>query len=141
MPDTIKEAIQIANPAKNIAATMFHDWDYRRGCITNTAIKRMQENLETDSSLQSDSDTEPSPKKRRIQPHLHDPEKKTKKIQACLLSLCEEPTWQETRKNTRPHPAHPPAARTAAATQAQPLNLNSRFESQTKEPSFTKQAF
>nr|UHK05770.1 MAG: ORF1 [Torque teno midi virus] len=98
VPDTIKEAIQIANPAKNIAATMFHDWDYRRGCITNTAIKRMQENLETDSSLQSDSDTEPSPKKRRIQPHLHDPEKKTKKIQACLLSLCEEPTCQETQE-------------------------------------------
>nr|UHK05656.1 MAG: ORF1 [Torque teno midi virus] len=95
VPDTIKEAIQILNPTKNIAATMFHDWDYRRGCITTTAIKRMQQNLETDSSLSSDSDTEPPKKKKRIQPLLHDPDQKAKKINKCLLSLCEESTCQE----------------------------------------------
>ncbi len=63
VPDTIKEAIQVLDPTKNIAATMFHDWDYRHGCITTTAIKRMQSNLPTDSSLESDSDTEPPHKK------------------------------------------------------------------------------
>nr|UHK05857.1 MAG: ORF1 [Torque teno midi virus] len=97
VPDTIKEAIQIYDPSKNIAATMFHDWDYRRGCITSTAIKRMQQNLPTDSSLQSDSDTEPQKKKRRIHPTLHDPEEKAKKINKCLLSLCEENTCQESQ--------------------------------------------
>nr|UHK05754.1 MAG: ORF1 [Torque teno midi virus] len=95
VPDTIKEALQIVNPAKNIAATMFHDWDYRRGCITSTAIKRMQQNLPTDSSLESDSDSEPAPKKKRLLPVLHDPQKKTEKINKCLLSLCEESTCQE----------------------------------------------
>nr|UHK05729.1 MAG: ORF1 [Torque teno midi virus] len=96
VPDTIKERIQVFNPRNNIAATMFHDWDYRRGCITSTAIKRMQQNLPTDSTISSDSEHSPEKKKRRVQPHLHDPEKKTQKIQECLLSLCEEPTFQET---------------------------------------------
>nr|UHK05637.1 MAG: ORF1 [Torque teno midi virus] len=95
VPDTIKERLQILNPSKNIAATMFHEWDYRRGCITSTAIKRMQQNLQTDSSLSPDSDTEPPKKKKRIQPTLHNPEEKTKEINNCLLSLCEESTCQE----------------------------------------------
>nr|UHK05719.1 MAG: ORF1 [Torque teno midi virus] len=95
VPDTIKEAIQICDPSKNIAATMFHDWDYRRGCLTSTAIKRMQQNLQTDSSLESDADSEPTKKKRRLLPVLHDPEKKAEKIHKCLLSLCEENTCQE----------------------------------------------
>nr|UHK05806.1 MAG: ORF1 [Torque teno midi virus] len=95
VPDTVKQRLQILNPSKNIAATMFHDWDYRRGCITQTAIKRMQQNLQTDSSVQSDSETEPPKKKKRIQPTLHDPDQKTKEINSCLLSLCEESTCQE----------------------------------------------
>nr|UHK05819.1 MAG: ORF1 [Torque teno midi virus] len=95
VPDTIQERLQVVDPTKNIAATMFHQWDYRRGCLTSTAIKRMQENLPTDESLSSDSDTETPQKKRRVQPTLHDPEKKTKKIQNCLLSLCEENTCQD----------------------------------------------
>uniref|UniRef100_A0AAU8H4B9 Capsid protein n=1 Tax=Gammatorquevirus homidi1 TaxID=3048380 RepID=A0AAU8H4B9_9VIRU len=95
VPDTLKEAIQIINPTKNIAATMFHQWDYRHGCITSTAIKRMQSNLPTDSSLESDSEKEPPHKKRRVTPLLRNPEKKTEKMQKCLLSLCEEDTCQE----------------------------------------------
>nr|UHK05728.1 MAG: ORF1 [Torque teno midi virus] len=95
VPDTIKERIQIYDPTKNIAATMFHQWDYRRGCLTSSAIKRMQENLPTDSSIQYDSDTEPPKKKKRILPLLHNPEEETKEIQNCLLSLCEESTCQD----------------------------------------------
>nr|UHK05733.1 MAG: ORF1 [Torque teno midi virus] len=95
VPDTIKEAVQVIDPSKNIAATMFHQWDYRHGCITSTAIKRMQSNLPTDSSLESDSDTEPPYKRKRVTPVLHNPEEKTKKINKCLLSLCEEDTCQE----------------------------------------------
>nr|UHK05730.1 MAG: ORF1 [Torque teno midi virus] len=95
VPDTIKEAVQVIDPSKNIAATMFHQWDYRHGCITSTAIKRMQSNLPTDSSLESDSDTEPPHKRKRVTPLLHNPEEKTKKINKCLLSLCEEDTCQE----------------------------------------------
>nr|UHK05661.1 MAG: ORF1 [Torque teno midi virus] len=95
VPDTIQQAIQIYDPTKNIAATMFHDWDYRRGCITSKAIKRMQQNLPSDSSIQSDSDTEMPAKKRRLLPVLNNPEEKAQKINKCLLSLCEESTCQE----------------------------------------------
>nr|UHK05670.1 MAG: ORF1 [Torque teno midi virus] len=95
VPDTIKKAVQIVDPTKNIASTMFHEWDYRRGCITSSAIKRMQQNLQTDSSIQSDSDQEPPTKKRRCIPQIHNPEEKTKEIQNCLLSLCEENTCQD----------------------------------------------
>nr|UHK05685.1 MAG: ORF1 [Torque teno midi virus] len=95
VPDTIKERVQILDPSKNIAATMFHQWDYRRGCLTSTAIKRMQQNLETDTSIQYDSDTEPPKKKKRLLPVLHNREEETKEIQDCLLSLCEKSTCQE----------------------------------------------
>lgn len=95
VPDTIKEAVQVADPRKQIAATMFHQWDYRRGCITSSAIKRMSQNLQTDESLSSDSETSTPKKKRRVQPLLHDPEEETKEINQCLLSLCKESTCQE----------------------------------------------
>nr|UHK05786.1 MAG: ORF1 [Torque teno midi virus] len=100
VPDTIKQAIQIYDPSKNIAATMFHNWDYRRGCITSTAIKRMQQNLPTDSDVSSDTESEPPHKRRRVQPVLHNPEEKTKKIHKCLLSLCEESTSPEAQEET-----------------------------------------
>nr|UHK05654.1 MAG: ORF1 [Torque teno midi virus] len=100
VPDTIKERVQVLDPSKNIAATMFHQWDYRRGCLTSTAIKRMQQNLPTDTSIQSDSDTEPPKKKKRILPVLHDPQEKTQEIHKCLLSLCEESTCQEPQTET-----------------------------------------
>nr|UHK05797.1 MAG: ORF1 [Torque teno midi virus] len=95
VPDTIKQRVQVLDPSKNIAATMFHQWDYRRGCLTSTAIKRMQQNLPTDSSLEYDSDTEPPKKKKRILPVLHNPQEETEKFHNCLLSLCEESTCQE----------------------------------------------
>nr|UHK05832.1 MAG: ORF1 [Torque teno midi virus] len=98
VPDTVKQKLQIVDPTKNVAATMFHDWDYRRGCITASAIKRMQQNLPTDSSLESDTEQEPAYKRRRLIPQIHDPEKKTQKIHSCLLSLCEENTCQDQEK-------------------------------------------
>jgi len=94
VPDTIKEAVQVLDPEKQIAASMFHQWDYRRGCLTEKAIKRMSQNLPTDSSLESDTESTPK-KKRRILPTLHNPEEETQEIQKCLLSLCEESTCQE----------------------------------------------
>nr|UHK05868.1 MAG: ORF1 [Torque teno midi virus] len=100
VPDTFKEAIQVDDPTKQIAASMFHHWDYRRGFLTEKALKRMRENLPSDSSLSSDSEGETPKKKKRVLPVLHMPEKETQKIQSCLLSLCEENTCQETQEET-----------------------------------------
>lgn len=94
VPDTFEGRLQIKDPATNKASTMFHSWDWRRGLLTKTAIKRMYEHLETDQSVQSDTSSTPQ-KKKRTGPELNNPEEAQKEIQKCLLSLCEESTCQE----------------------------------------------
>nr|UHK07287.1 MAG: ORF1 [Torque teno midi virus] len=100
VPDTIQETAQVANPHKQKAESMLQSWDFRRGFITNTALKRMSENLLTDSDFQTDS--EGSQKRKRDDAELKNPEEKLKKIKTCLLSLCESTTSQESQEET-PH--------------------------------------
>nr|UHM26102.1 MAG: ORF1 [Torque teno midi virus] len=94
VPDTIANAVQITDPAKNKAAKLFHAWDWRRGLLTKRAFETMQQNLSTDSDIQSDTSS-PQKKKRRTGPLLNNPEEETQEIQKCLLSLCEENTCQD----------------------------------------------
>lgn len=94
VPDTISQAIQVSNPLKQTCETMLRDWDYRRGIITTTALKRMSKHLEIDSSLQSD-DSETPKKKKRTTAEIPCHEEKTQEMQECLLSLFEEDTCQE----------------------------------------------
>nr|UHM26193.1 MAG: ORF1 [Torque teno midi virus] len=94
VPDTITKAIQISNPLKQTCKAMLRDWDYRRGIITTTALKRMSEHLKTDSSFESD-DSETPKKKKRITAQLPCYQEKTQEMQSCLLSLFEEDTCQE----------------------------------------------
>nr|UHK06126.1 MAG: ORF1 [Torque teno midi virus] len=95
VPDTITQAVQIADPLKNSYKAMLRAWDYRRGIITTTALKRMSKYLEIDSTLSSD-DSETPKKKQKIAAEIPHYQEKTQKIQKCLLSLCEEDTFQET---------------------------------------------
>lgn len=92
---TIQQTIPIKNPEKLSSESLLHQWDFRRGIVTATALKRMSENLETDTSFESD-DTETPKKKRKITKEMPCFNKKEEKIKKCLLSLCEEPTCQET---------------------------------------------
>nr|UHM26232.1 MAG: ORF1 [Torque teno midi virus] len=94
VPDTITQAIQVANPLKQTCETMLRDWDYRRGIITTTALKRMSKHLQSDTSFQSD-DSETPKKKRKVTAEIPCHEEKTQKMQKCLLSLFEEDTCQE----------------------------------------------
>nr|UHK04934.1 MAG: ORF1 [Torque teno midi virus] len=102
VPDTMQKAIQICNPKHQDTSTIFHEWDYRRGYITNPAIKRMSENLIIDSDVSSDAEIT-SQKRKRVTAELRNPEEKVKKIKKCLLSLCEEPTCQEEEEETDLH--------------------------------------
>lgn len=99
VPDTMQEAIQICNPKHQDTKTIFHEWDYRRGFITNPAIKRMSENLIIDSDVSTDTETSQK-KRKRVTTELRYPEEKNKKIKKCLLSLCEEDSCQETEKGS-----------------------------------------
>nr|UHK06242.1 MAG: ORF1 [Torque teno midi virus] len=90
--DLLQEGLQIEDPDKQKVATILKTWDYRRGQITKQALKRMYDNLETDESISTDSSCCSSPKKKKLLPTLQNPKKESKKIKACLQSLCEEST-------------------------------------------------
>nr|UHM27105.1 MAG: ORF1 [Torque teno midi virus] len=89
----IPRPIQISNPLKQKTLSILHNWDYRRGIITNTALKRMCQNLETDTDFEPDTET--PKKKKKITCELRNPEEEEKEIKTCLLSLCEESSCQE----------------------------------------------
>nr|UHK04195.1 MAG: ORF1 [Torque teno midi virus] len=92
---TLQQTIQIKNPQKLSTETILHDWDFRRGIVTQTALKRMSENLETDTTFSSD-DSETPKKRRKVSKEMPCQIQEEEKIQKCLLSLCEEDTCQET---------------------------------------------
>lgn len=95
-PGGLQQTLQIADPKKQKPETMFHEWDYRRGFITAAAIKRMSENLETDSSIQSD-DSETPKKKRKTTKELPYLLKKEEKLKKCLQELSEKNIYQESQ--------------------------------------------
>nr|UHS18220.1 MAG: hypothetical protein [Gammatorquevirus sp.] len=94
----LQQTIQVKNPEKLSPESILHQWDFRRGIVTATALKRMSENLETDTSFESD-DSETPKKKRKVTKEMPCFNQKEEKIKKCLLSLCEEPTYQETPEN------------------------------------------
>ena len=98
VPDTMQQTIQIVNPEKNKVESILHDWDFRRGLVTNTALKRMSENLPSETSFSSDGSESPA-KKRKITKEVPCHQESKEKIKECLLSLCEENTCQETPDN------------------------------------------
>nr|UHK04555.1 MAG: ORF1 [Torque teno midi virus] len=97
-PSNHSQAIQIGNPAKQTPESILHNWDFRRGIVTQTALKRMSENIQTDTTFDPD-DTESPKKKRRKTKEMPLPQEKEKELKTCLLSLCEENTCQETPEN------------------------------------------
>lgn len=98
VPDTFQQTVQITDPEKLHTASLLHQWDFRRGFVTSSALKRMSEYLPTDTSIQSD-DSETPKKKRRITKEIPTALHKEEKIKKCLLSLCEEDTCQEEEKD------------------------------------------
>nr|UHK07157.1 MAG: ORF1 [Torque teno midi virus] len=97
VPDTITNTVQIRDPAKQKAASILHCWDYRRGIITEKALKRMSEHLEIDSTFEPDTGPAPFKKKKITGPALQNPQESEEEMQTCLLSLFEEDIYQETQ--------------------------------------------
>nr|UHK07062.1 MAG: ORF1 [Torque teno midi virus] len=92
--DRFSSTVQIQNPLKQTPESFFQPWDYRRGILTQKAIKRVSENLEIDTIFESD--TEPVPKKKkRTGAQLTNPEEETQKVQKYIQALCTENTFQE----------------------------------------------
>lgn len=90
VPDKQQERLQIKDPTNQKINTILRTWDYRRGQITNKALKRMYADLETDESLSTDSENSISPAKKKKLPLLNNPTKESQKIQTCLQELFKE---------------------------------------------------
>lgn len=95
VPDKLYQTIQIKNPEKLDTNTIFHEWDYRRGIITQSALKRMSAHLEIDTDFENDI-TETPRKRQKTTKEIPCIENKQKEIQACLQELCSENSFQET---------------------------------------------
>nr|UHK05913.1 MAG: ORF1 [Torque teno midi virus] len=93
VPDTMQQTIQIRDPKKQKYDSILHPWDYRRGNIKESALKRIRENLSIDSTFEPDES--PRKRKRVTGPCLTAPEEEQEEIQKCLQALCEESTCQE----------------------------------------------
>ncbi len=96
VPTDLTEAIQIADPSRQTAAATLHSWDFRRGFLTKSALKRMYQDSETDDTLSTDTDI-PSQKKKKTQQGNSVPCKnpQEEEVHQSLLSLCKKPTFQE----------------------------------------------
>lgn len=94
VPDKQLQTIQVSDPLKESCKAMLRAWDYRRGIVTTTALRRMQENLSVSETYQSDC-TEPPKKKKKITAQLRNPKEENQEIQTCLHSLFEESTCQD----------------------------------------------
>nr|UHM26619.1 MAG: ORF1 [Torque teno midi virus] len=98
VPDHLQQIIQIKNPAKQSPTTILHSWDYRRGIIKETALKRISENLQIDSDFEPDEFPSAPPPKRRKGAALSNPQEKEEEIQECLQNLYKENPLQETQE-------------------------------------------
>nr|UHS18318.1 MAG: hypothetical protein [Gammatorquevirus sp.] len=95
VPDNLNQALQIVDPQTQIPASMLHTWDYRRGFITQKALKRMQSYLPMEPTLSTDSECSSPLKKRRLskrEPPLQEEETET---DHCLQQLFEQSSCQE----------------------------------------------
>nr|UHK04814.1 MAG: ORF1 [Torque teno midi virus] len=100
VPDTYTEAIQISDPLRQHPKALLRSWDFRRGIVTASALKRMRENLSTDESDQSDFSETPT-KKKKVTTQIQASDEETKEIQACLHSLCEKDSFQESETDIK----------------------------------------
>nr|UHK06750.1 MAG: ORF1 [Torque teno midi virus]UHK06761.1 MAG: ORF1 [Torque teno midi virus] len=98
VPNQNTAAVQVINPKKQAAESILHAWDYRRGYITKTAIKRIQEYQETDTDFQTDADSQAPPKKKICSRALQYIPEEEEEIQSCLQELFKENTSQETQE-------------------------------------------
>ncbi len=136
VPDKL-QAIQITDPTSQKASRLLHSWDWRRGYVTKSALKRIIQDSDSDDSLQTASEQDtpkkeiqntkrqrsPSPtRKRRRDPGLSP------------LTLRRAYLPRPSTNSTRPHQA---AAAAAAAPQAQPPKTYFRFETQTTNDTIT----
>nr|UHK06468.1 MAG: ORF1 [Torque teno midi virus] len=95
VPDKLTSTIQITNPEKQTGLNTIHYWDYRRGILTSSALKRIHENAETDSDISIPSAAKKKKKTQRKGNALQPQTEEAQEIESCLQDLYKENTFQE----------------------------------------------
>nr|UHM26704.1 MAG: ORF1 [Torque teno midi virus] len=89
-------SVQVRDPRKQKYESIIHPWDYRRGILKESALKRIQDNMSIESTFQEDI---PPYKKTKITgPYLTVPGEEEEEIQTCLQELFKENIFQEEEK-------------------------------------------
>nr|UHK04816.1 MAG: ORF1 [Torque teno midi virus] len=100
VPDTYTEAVQVRDPLRQHPKSLLRSWDFRRDIVTKSALKRIQENIPTDESDQSDFSETPK-KKKKITTEIPVSDEEAKELQACLHSLCEKDSFPEEKEDLK----------------------------------------
>ncbi len=93
-----QQTVQVADPLHQTPETIFKPWDYRRGVLTRTALKRMRENLASNSSVQFD-ETEPKKKKKKITSQIQQNYQSSEDTSSYLQTLCEKDFYPQEETN------------------------------------------
>nr|UHM26032.1 MAG: ORF1 [Torque teno midi virus] len=99
VPNNLSEAIQIADPSAQKITKNLHSWDFRRGFLTSSALKRISEDTESDESLSTDSE-QPYKKKKKgaISNTVPCTNPQEEEVHQSLLQLYKESTSQEAQE-------------------------------------------
>nr|UHM26345.1 MAG: ORF1 [Torque teno midi virus] len=95
LPTEELQRLQVKDPSTQDFKAEFHKWDYRRGMLTSTAIKRALQ--DSDSEILSSTDSEEDTRKRRKlgEPDLSHPRSS---ISTKVQEACEKAIFQTSQK-------------------------------------------
>nr|UHK04226.1 MAG: ORF1 [Torque teno midi virus] len=94
-PNPQQQGIQVTDPRQQIPQSLLHSWDFRRGYLTKTALKRMYEHLPTEQIISTDSELHSPHKKLKLSCQAAHLQEESTEETCCLQTLFEENTCQE----------------------------------------------
>lgn len=94
-PNPQQQGVQVTDPRQQIPQSLLHSWDFRRGYLTKTALKRMYEHLPTEQIISTDSELHSPHKKLKLSCQAAHLQEESTEETCCLQTLFEENTCQE----------------------------------------------
>ncbi len=135
VPNHLLQTIQVADPRKQHTENILKTWDFRRGYLTSSAIKRIQENLQLDDSEQSDTETPQEKEERSPSEPPSDQNQEAEEIQTCPPLTLRKRFLP--RRGGQPQAAHLQAVPATAKAQTQPHQLPNVPKKETETPATT----
>nr|UHM26311.1 MAG: ORF1 [Torque teno midi virus] len=103
LPNENIQRLQIKDPSTQDYKAEFHKWDYRRGMLTGTAIKRALQDSESDPLSSTDSEEEAAKRRRLGEPTISHPKSSISSRVQCLFEETTCQPSQETQEKILKH--------------------------------------